>query len=198
MHPSTHRYFVLNKPRDMVSQFVSSHNVLLLGAIDFDFPEGIHAIGRLDKDSEGLLLLTTNKKITTLLFQSTVPHKRVYLVQVMNKVSEESLQQLRAGVTILLKEAIPYKTPPCEVEIITNPQTIAPQAEPVPPYIPITWLLITLYEGKFRQVRKMVSAIRHKCKRLIRVSIEDLSLGDLEPGKVREIKEDDFLRLLHL
>jgi len=63
-----HRYFIIHKPRNMVSQFVSSHDVRLLGDLDFDFPEGTHAIGRLDKDSEGLLLLTTNKRITRLLF----------------------------------------------------------------------------------------------------------------------------------
>jgi 23S rRNA pseudouridine2457 synthase len=88
---SQHRYFILHKPIDMVSQFVSSHDVRLLGSIDFNFPEGTHAIGRLDKNSEGLLLLTTNSKVTKLLFQGKVPHKRTYLVQVINKISEETI-----------------------------------------------------------------------------------------------------------
>lgn len=182
----------------MVSQFVSSHDVRLLGDLDFDFPEGTHAIGRLDKDSEGLLILTTNKKVTVLLFQSSVPHKRTYLVQVMNKVSAQTLHLLQNGVTIPVKDGKHYTTPPCEVSIVTNPEKITAQAQALPDYIPVTWLLITLTEGKFHQVRKMMTAIHHRCKRLIRVSIEDLLLGDLEPGKVREIKEDDFLRLLHL
>ena len=77
-----HRYFLVNKPLNMVSQFVSSHDVRLLTDLNFNFPEGTHAIGRLDQNSEGLLLLTTNKKITKLLFQGTVSHKRTYLVQV--------------------------------------------------------------------------------------------------------------------
>jgi 23S rRNA pseudouridine2457 synthase len=95
-----HRYFILNKPYNMVSQFVSSHDVKLLCDLDFDFPEGTHAIGRLDNNSEGLLLLTTNKKITRLLFQGEVPHKRTYLVQVKNIVSEEALLQLQNGIKI--------------------------------------------------------------------------------------------------
>ena len=81
---NAHRYFLVNKPYNMVSQFVSSHDVRLLGDLNFDFPEGTHAIGRLDQNSEGLLLLTTNKKITKLLFQGPIPHKRTYLVQVKN------------------------------------------------------------------------------------------------------------------
>ena len=80
------RYFIVYKPVNMVSQFVSTHQVNLLHQLDFAFPEGTHAIGRLDQNSEGLLLLTTNKKITKLLFQGVVPHQRTYLVQVKNKV----------------------------------------------------------------------------------------------------------------
>jgi len=81
----------------MVSQFISSDETALLGDLDFDFPEGTHAIGRLDSNSEGLLILTTNKKITRLLFQDTKPHIRIYFVMVKNIVSEESLQKLRNG-----------------------------------------------------------------------------------------------------
>jgi 23S rRNA pseudouridine2457 synthase len=78
----------------MVSQFISSHEVRLLGDLGFNFPEGTHAIGRLDQHSEGLLLLTTNKKITKLLFQGDKPHLRTYLVQVKNKVSKETVELL--------------------------------------------------------------------------------------------------------
>ena len=88
MLDNTHRYFVIHKPANMVSQFISSHKVRLLGDLNFTFPEGTHAVGRLDINSEGLLLLTTNKKITKLLFESTVPHKRAYLVQVKHVVTE--------------------------------------------------------------------------------------------------------------
>ena len=86
------RYFLLNKPHNMVSQFVSSHDVKLLCDLDFKFPEHTHAIGRLDNDSEGLLLLTTDKKVTRLLFLGDSPHNRTYLIMVQNKVSPETLQ----------------------------------------------------------------------------------------------------------
>ena len=198
MNEDGHRYFIINKPANMVSQFVSSHEVGLLGDLDFAFPKGIHAIGRLDNHSEGLLILTTNKKVTRLLFQGAVPHKREYLVQVKNMVSEERLNLLRTGVTIRIKGDIEYTTTPCQVSIVTNPELIVKQAHGLPAYIAVTWLLITLTEGKFHQVRKMVNAVHHKCKRLIRVAIEDIELGDLEPGCVKEIEEKDFFKQLKI
>jgi len=198
MNETEHRYFIINKPANMVSQFVSTHNVGLLGDLDFNFPEGIHAIGRLDNHSEGLLILTTNKKVTKLLFQGAVPHKRVYLVQVKNAVSEESLHKLRSGVTIRIKGDVDYVTTPCEVTVVTNPERIVQQAHALPGYISVTWLQIILTEGKFHQVRKMVKAVHHKCKRLIRISIEDLSLNGLAPGCVREIEEKDFFEQLKI
>ena len=80
MEEEQNRYFIINKPYKMVSQFVSPDNVGLLTAINYNFPPGIHAIGRLDNHSEGLLILTTDKRITKLLFESKVPHKRTYLI----------------------------------------------------------------------------------------------------------------------
>jgi len=182
----------------MVSQFVSSHRVRLLGDMDFNFPDGTHAIGRLDSNSEGLLLLTTNKKITKLLFESDEAHKRVYLAQVKRAVSEECAERLRTGVNIRVKGGGDYKTSPCEVEILTEPGIFERQGGRGKIYGPFTWLQLTLTEGKFRQVRKMVDAIGHQCIRLVRVAIEDLHIGDLRPGCVKEMAENDFFRLLKL
>lgn len=193
-----HRYFILNKPYNMVSQFVSSHNVVLLGDLDFDFPAGTHAIGRLDNNSEGLLLLTTNKKITRLLFQDTVPHSRTYLVQVKNIVTEESLEQLRTGINIRIKGGEGYVTTPCDVEAVAAPANLFSSGYELREGVPCTWLQITLTEGKFHQVRKMVAAIHHPCKRLIRISIEDIQLGDMKPGEVREMGEEDFFQKLRI
>lgn len=182
----------------MESQFKENYPSLLLRDLVFSFPEGTHAVGRLDKHSEGLLLLTTNKRITTLLFQGPVPHRRTYLVQVRFKVSDESLTQLQNGVTIKLKESngASYTTPPCEVERAEAPPFASPRT--FHPNIESTWLRITITEGKFRQVRKMVAAVRHRCMRLLRVAIEDLELGNLQPGDVKEMTEEDFFRQLKL
>jgi 23S rRNA pseudouridine2457 synthase len=196
MPDKAHRYFILYKPHNMVSQFVSSHNVRLLSDLNFNFPEGIHAIGRLDNNSEGLLILTTNKKVTKLLFESKMPHKRTYLVQVKNIVSNESLEQLRKGISIQIKNDVEYIAVPTSVEIIETPEKIFTIDRSIESYYPFTWLLITLTEGKFHQVRKMVSAIHHRCNRLIRVSIENITLGNLSPGEVIEMNEKDFFTKL--
>ena len=198
MSSSAHRYFVLNKPFNMVSQFISTHKVGLLGDLDFSFPPGTHAIGRLDNDSEGLLLLTTNKKVTRLLFLGDTPHKRTYLVQINNTISEENLHRLRTGVSFKIKTGITYTTPACEVLIVEQPGTYCIMAERLTAWPPFTWLLITITEGKYHQVRKMIGAIKHKTKRLIRVRIEDLTIAHLQPGKVKELDEKDFFTLLKL
>lgn len=184
----------------MVSQFVSPDNVGLLGDLNYDFPEGIHAIGRLDNHSEGLLILTTNKKVTRLLFQGLVPHTRTYLVKVNKQLTPQNLELLRTGVTIRIKGGENYVTTPCVAEIVQVPDIIQPLPHQydVSPYEAHTWLTITLTEGKFHQVRKMIKAIRHRCQRLIRLSIEDMELGDLQPGGVREIDEANFFRQLKI
>jgi 23S rRNA pseudouridine2457 synthase len=198
MHPEVHRYFIVYKPYNMVSQFVSSHNVRLLGNLNFDFPEGIHAIGRLDNNSEGLLILTTNKKVTKLLFESNTLHKRTYLVQVRNIVSNESLEQLRKGISIQIKNDVEYIAIPYSVEIIENPENLFAIDNSITSFYPYTWLLITLTEGKFHQIRKMVSAIHHRCNRLIRISIEGITLGSLFPGEVLEMDEKGFFSKLNI
>lgn len=182
----------------MVSQFVSVEDVRLLRDLDFDFPEGTHSIGRLDSLSEGLLLLTTNKKVTKLLFQGEAPHKRTYLVRVTKAITEEKVQELRDGVTIRVRGKGDYKTQPCEIQLLDSLPNVFPHQLEQNPYVSNSWLEIVLYEGKFHQIRNMVRAVNHSCMRLIRTSIEDITLGDLSPGCVREIEEDAFFRLLKI
>ena len=193
-----HRYFLLHKPYDMVSQFVSSHKVRLLGHIDFDFPEGTHAIGRLDKDSEGLLLLTTDKRITRLLFQGKQPHTRTYLVQVKRIVSEETVQLLSNGVAISAPFDQQVMTQPCVVRLLKEPPEVSEPLVPLHPKVLNSWLEISLTEGKFHQVRKMVGVVKHPCVRLIRASIEDIHLGNLKPGEVREVSQEYFFSNLRI
>ncbi|MDP3394020.1 pseudouridine synthase [Sediminibacterium sp.] len=193
-----HQYFLLNKPYGMVSQFKSSHNVSLLGNLAFPFPEGTHAIGRLDHHSEGLLILTTNKKVTRLLFQGPIPHTRVYHVLVNNIVSEVQLNQLRNGVQFKVGADLYHTTSPCEVAIVNPPLVQFPGEYLLSERVPHTWLSIELTEGKFHQVRKMLTAVQLKCKRLVRVSIEDLHLGNLAPGEILEIPESHFFASLKI
>lgn len=180
----------------MVSQFISSHDVRLLGDLDFDFPEGIHAIGRLDNHSEGLLILTTNKKVTRLLFDPAKKHLRTYLVMVNNLVSPEILEELRLGVSIPVTTGEVYKAVPVSVELVENVADHYSYMDDFRQEYNHSWLLITLTEGKFHQVRKMCLAVKRRCLRLVRLSIEDLQLGNLQPGSVKELTEKDFFQLL--
>ncbi len=187
-------YLILNKPFNMVSQFVSSHDVPLLGDLAFKFPEGTHAIGRLDKESEGLLLLTTDKSITRKIFLSDRPHKRTYLVMVQNKISNETLERLQRGILIKLKAAKMYLAIPESLSIVKEPLTICNFASDRREIYPHTWLLITLTEGKYHQVRKMVLAVRQRCLRLIRLSMEGINISGMAPGDVREMPEELFMK----
>jgi 23S rRNA pseudouridine2457 synthase len=180
----------------MVSQFISTHKVGLLGDLDFDFPEGTHAIGRLDNESEGLLILTTDKRVTRLLFLAAQPHRRTYLVMVQNEITPQTLQQLKTGVSIRIKNGGYYTAQPDAIEIIKNPTAWYAHAADKREAYPHTWLLITLTEGKFRQVRKMVLAVRHRCLRLIRLSISGLELDHLPPGTVKEMEQTAFYKSL--
>jgi 23S rRNA pseudouridine2457 synthase len=182
----------------MVSQFVGHDIGNMLGKIKFDFPEGTHAIGRLDNQSEGLLILTTNKRVTKLLFQSKTPHTRTYMVQANGTFDEEKLDKLRDGVEILLRGNTLWTTSPCQVELLEKPDECYKIVNTLHEWHPYSWLKITLTEGKYHQIRKMLIAVNSKVKRLIRTSIEDLELGDLPQGAVREYKEEAFFSLLKI
>ncbi len=192
------RYFIINKPRGMLSQFKSDGDAVLLGDLSYTFPEGTNAVGRLDKDSEGLLLLTNNKKIVRLLFQSKIPHYRVYAVLVAGIVSDETIAAWRAGVPIRVGESTHFTTTACKVERIEDPENTLYDYKITNTRIPETWLEFTLQEGRFHQVRKMVFSKGHRCKRLIRTAIEQIELNPLLPGDVKELNEVDFFNRLNL
>ncbi len=180
----------------MVSQFVSNHDVPLLGDMDFDFPEGTHAIGRLDSTSEGLLILTTDKTVTRKIFLATKPHTRSYLVMVQNRMTPETLQRLENGISIKIKNGESYIAKPYSIRIVEKPTELYKYATDRREVYAHTWVLITLTEGKFRQVRKMVLAVKHRCLRLIRLNISNHLLGDLPPGAVEELNEETFYQRL--
>jgi 23S rRNA pseudouridine2457 synthase len=194
----THRYFLLNKPINMLSQFIGAKGKNCLANIDFDFPEGTYALGRLDKDSAGLLLLTTNPAIVKLLFHKTKKHKRTYIAQVANVVTEQTIEQLQNGMQIIIKGNEYWQTSPCEVRIIEEPLHLPQAKNLLSEFIPYSWLSITLTEGKYHQVRKMTRAVGHICKQLIRTQIAEIELGNLLVSEVKEIIEKDFFAKLGL
>ncbi len=193
------RYFIIYKPYKMVSQFVSPYEQSKLGELKYNFPQGTNAVGRLDDESEGLLILTTDKTLTQRLLHPEKKHTRSYIVQVEKVISEEALQLLNTGVQILIKgQNRLYTTQACQVTIINKPINLALRPKSLREDLPQTWLQFILTEGKNRQIRKMCTAVRHKCRRLIRTKIEDLELGTMQPGDVIEIEQEELFKLLKL
>lgn len=182
----------------MLSQFVSPYEHRLLGDLDFDFPPGTSAVGRLDEPSEGLLILTTDKTLGKRLLPPERGHSRRYLVLVDREVSDDTLQQLRGGIHILVKGKGGHTTQPCGVERVLRPDWLPVRENDLYERLPHTWLEFELKEGKNRQIRKMCAAVRHKCRRLVRTYIVDLGLVDLRPGEVRELQRREIYELLGL
>jgi 23S rRNA pseudouridine2457 synthase len=193
-----HKYYIIYKPADMISQFVSPYEQRLLKHLDFKFPEGIHAIGRLDEHSEGLLILTTDKTLTRRFLHPHNKFTKRYLVQVLFKVEEETVTKLSAGIEIIIKQRGAYTTKPCTVKLLDTAPALPPRQTPYTEYKPHSWLEFTLTEGKNRQIRKMCKAVNHECRRLVRTHINELSIGDMQPGEVRELKKEELFKLLLL
>lgn len=192
------RYFIVYKPSNMISQFVSPYEQRLLCHLDFDFPEGTHAIGRLDEDSEGLLLLSTDKSLTALLMHPERKHKKTYSVQVRGQMTVETMQTLMNGIEIIIKKRGAYTTLPCQIKSINQPEVTYLEAPGFTEYVPHAWYQFELTEGKNRQIRKMCKQVKHPVKRLIRTAIEDLNLGDMKPGQVKEMQRNQLFELLKL
>ncbi|MGZ3864828.1 MAG: pseudouridine synthase [Bacteroidia bacterium] len=190
-------YFIIYKPYKMLSQFVRVKKKKCLADLNYNFPAGTNALGRLDDNSEGLLILSNDKQLNHKLLNPENAHKRIYWVQVHKKVTEEELETLEAGVKIRLNPD-DYITRPCKAQIIKSPVNLAYRNHPVSEDLPTEWLELTLTEGKFHQVRKMTSAIGHQTMRLLRVAIEDLQIGDMKPGEVRELSREKIFNKLKI
>ena len=191
-------YYIIYKPYKIISQFTSSHRKKkCLGELGFAFPSDVYPVGRLDENSEGLLLLTNDKSLNFKLLNPANGHRRVYRVQVQGTVTNKALREMEAGVTIALKSG-PYLTRPAKAKKISPPQNLAPRKHPVSDRLPSTWIELTLIEGKFHQVRKMTAGVGYPCLRLIRVAIEELRLENMLPGDVRELTKDAVYSKLHL
>lgn len=188
-------YFAIYKPYLMLSQFLKTeeHHRTLLDL--YDFPKDVYAIGRLDNDSEGLLLLTNDNYLKTELLSPTRKVQKTYYVQVEGIPSEKELQQLAQGVEIKLEDKM-YLTKPCVVKRLT---TLPKLPERVPPIrfrenIPTTWVSVTLEEGKNRQIRKMFAKIQYPVLRLVRYAIHKYNIDKMNAGDVLILEKSDVYR----
>ena len=195
--PTAYHYFAIYKPYEMLSQFTDEGKKQGLKHLH-DFPTDIYPIGRLDSDSEGLLLITNDNYLKHHLLTPKFQHKRTYQVQVEGIPTEEALAALRNGVEINI-DGKKHLTLPTEVSIITEPTL--PTRNPPVRYranIPTTWLQITLTEGKNRQIRRMTAAVGFPTLRLVRVAIEDFTLGQCASGDVWEVSREEVYRLTNV
>lgn len=183
-----HHHFILHKPYGYLSQFIYElkRKKRLLGEL-FDFPEGTMAIGRLDEDSEGLLLLTTDGKVSEQIRSKKVDKE--YYVQVDGVITPEAIEQIKRGVEIGFN-GTKYMTKPCEAFILNEIPNFGPRGKKIRDerHGPTSWASITVNEGKFRQVRKMTAAVGFPTLRLVRVRIGIIQLDNLQAGEVREVK----------
>ena len=187
-----HQHFSLHKPYGYLSQFVYElkRKKKLLGEL-YPFPNGIMAIGRLDEDSEGLLLLTTDGKISELVRSKKV--EKEYYVQLDGEITQNAIEALRNGVEIGF-DGSKYVTRPCQAFIITEVPDFGIRAKKIRDdrHGPTSWASITVTEGKFRQIRKMTAAVGFPTLRLVRVRIGTIFLNNLKSGEVLELSTNQI------
>jgi len=184
-----HHHFILFKPYGYLSQFIYElkRKKKLLGELH-NFPVGTMAIGRLDEDSEGLLLLTTDGKVSEQIRSKKVDKE--YYVQVDGIITPEAIEQLQKGVEIGF-DGGKYQTKPCSAFIVTDIPDFGPRAKKIRDerHGPTSWASITVNEGKFRQVRKMTAAVGFPTLRSVSVRIGNVYLQNLKAGEVLEVSD---------
>lgn len=189
-----HQHFALYKPHGVMSQFISKSTFeqkkRFLGEL-YNFPEGTMAVGRLDEQSEGLLLLTTDGQFSA--FVTGHKLEKEYVVQVDGDITQQAIHKLQEGVLIGFKGK-KYLTKPCVVKKLTKTPTLPNRQKKIRDdrHGPTSWISITINEGKYRQVRKMTSAVGYPTLRLVRVRIDAINLDGLQTGEVRQLPEDIF------
>ena len=187
------RYILLNKPFNVVCQFSSSRDDPAPTLANFIKTPGIYPVGRLDHDSEGLVLLTDDGGLQHRLTDPKFAHPRTYWAQVENIPDQKALQRLEDGVRIS-----GYNTRHARTRAINEPANLWPRNPPIRfrANIPTAWIEITLTEGRNRQVRRMTAAVGFPTLRLIRSAIGDLEIGGLQPGQSRELTATELAKLM--
>jgi 23S rRNA pseudouridine2457 synthase len=184
------RYIAFHKPYDVLSQFTDASGRATLK--DFIPISAIYAAGRLDRDSEGLLLLTNDGRLAQRLTDPRFKHSKTYLVQVERVPNDDALQALRSGID--LKDG---PTLPADVELLVEPPALPERPVPIRfrKNVPTAWLQIVLREGRNRQVRRMTAAVGNPALRLVRIAVGPVRLGDLRPGHWRELTPNELAEL---
>lgn len=185
---NTFDYYVFYKPYGVLSQFTQEVSGQQTLADYLDVLDDVYPVGRLDKDSEGLLLLSNDKSLTQQLLHPDQHYQKTYLVQVDGAITDEAIEQLRQGVDIRIKKKM-YRTRPAVINRSENPDWL-PKRDPPIRYranIPTSWIEIRLNEGKNRQIRRMCAAVEFPVLRLIRIAIGNISLEGLSIGAYQKI-----------
>src|SRR3954467_2325942 len=184
--PGRHRYLAFFKPFDVLCQFTDAEGRATLK--DYVSVPGVYPVGRLDRDSEGLLLLTDDGPLAHRLTDPRYEHPRTYLVQVERIPGPEALEALRRGGT--LNDG---PTRPAEAELLDAEPPLPDRPVPIRfrKNVPTAWIRLTLREGRNRQVRRMTAAVGPPTLRLVRVAVGPVELGDLAPGAWRELTPDE-------
>jgi len=190
-----YRYLLFHKPYDVLCQFTDDSGTGRQTLKDYIPVPDVYAVGRLDRDSEGLLLLTDHGQLQYRLSDRQFQHPRTYWVQVERIPDAAALQQLRQGVTVQ-----DYRTRPAVVSLLPIEPLLPPREPPIRfrKAIPTAWLEMTLTEGRNRQVRRMTAVVGFPTLRLVRVRIADLSLEGLAPGEWRDLTAAELAQLKQL
>lgn len=191
-------YCAIYKPFNVLSQFTSQDGKQTLKDF-FDVPVDVYAVGRLDYDSEGLLILTNDKKLNHALLNPLHEHTREYWVQVDGHITNEAIQKLQQGVTISV-DGKKHCTKKCSAAVFATAPRVPDRNPPVRfrKNIPTSWIKIQMTEGKNRQVRRMTAAVGFPTLRLIRHSIEKCTVQGLQPGEMRLFAEKEMYHLLSI
>lgn len=191
----TFRYLLFHKPYGVLTQFTDRLATQHLTLKDYIPVPAVYPVGRLDRDSEGLLLLTNHGQVQHLLSDPRFRHPRTYWVQVERVPDVTALAKLQQGVLIQN-----YQTRPAQVRLLAAAPPLPPRNPPIRfrKHIPTAWLQMTLTEGRNRQVRRMTAAVGFPTLRLVRVAIAHLRLEGLEPGQWRDLTSDELKQLRQL
>ncbi len=193
-----YNYYIVHKPFNVLSQFSSKDEKETLKDF-FEVPSNVYPVGRLDYDSEGLLILTDDKKLNGYLLDPLYKHEREYWVQIEGNITTEQINILQRGVEIKVSGKM-YHTKKCIAKKFSQPPGVSERNPPIRfrKSVPDCWIKIILTEGKNRQVRKMTAAVGCPTLRLIRSRIEGISLENLRVGEMKKIPKQELYNLLKI